>query len=265
MSQIALCFLVTKDLVNLKVWEEWWKGHEHLINIYAHFSTKKNVTQPILLKNRVDPINTKWGDVSLVYAEAKLYKKATLTQSNQFCILLSETCIPVRPFAYIYKRLFRDPNRGILHYRRIDNFKHQTEPFITNTFCNSLIEELGFKGNKVYASDQWKILSRKNVNDFIEMTLNKKWVHLFNRCIKIVPDSLAPDELMFINYLNDHHLLTTIRRGVVTYVDFKKIAIHPIVFKRISPRLSKDICDTNAMFARKFIEPTKTQLLECRR
>lgn len=274
-EKIAICFLVTKNIVNLDVWEKWWNGYEDFINIYAHFSVIGNITQPVLLKNRVEPVPTKWGDISLVIAEGQLYKEALKNPSNKFFALVSDTCIPVRSFEYTYKRLFNDSShsrpRGLLGYRVIDRFSpDDASPFTPSDECNRSIEKSGVYGrtrrgkNQVYASDQWKILNRSNAKAFLKMLEDKEAYLLYTNCIKIVPDSLAPDELMYVNWMNKKtkgQLKKHFRDFASTFVDFKGKAIHPINYKQMTKGISDEICYSNTLFARKFPDPIKNRLI----
>ena len=89
------------------------------------------------------------------------------------------------------------------------------------------------------------------------MFKNHEYIDLFKAfCIEVVPDSVAPDELMFINYLKWKYgnISSQVRQGVVTFVDFNEnSAIHAKKYKTLSKNLQDWICDINAMFARKFI------------
>lgn len=267
MKKIALCFLITKDIRNFKVWQKWWKGYENRFTFYTHYSKnmEQRITNPYIKKNRVKPVPTKWGDISLVYAEQQLYKEAYKNKNNKFFILLSDTCIPVRPFMYTYRRLMKIPNRGIGPWSRlnkltINDSSEDFQPFIKNKNCVKKMKKYKLINHYLYTMDQWKILSRKNLRDFFEMLRNKEYIKIFKICIKVIPDSLAPDELMYINYLHYkyNNLRKQIRPRVVTYVDFKGKAIHPITYKTISNSLKRDLCDVNVMFARKFFRHNRS-------
>lgn len=263
MSKIAICFLVTKNIVNIDVWDKWIDPKK--CNIYSHFSQIGTITQQILLNNRVNPVPTKWGDISLVYAEGELYKEAFKNKQNKFFILVSDTCIPVRSFKYLYNRLFKNTKKGILGYRLIGNYKDDPEPFIKDGKCDSLLKKYRFYSNKVYAADQWKILTRSNVRNFIQMLGDPDLNKLFTDCIRIVPDSLAPDELMYVNWMNKKvkgKLKDHFRAGGPTFVDFKGKAIHPVNFVQMPKGLADDICYSNTLFARKFPEPIENRLIK---
>lgn len=258
--KIALCFLVTKDISNLHVWEKWWSGNEHLINVYAHYSNPEGITQKLLQKNRVPPVPTKWGDLSLVIAEGKLYETALENKENAFFALLSGTDIPVRTFQYTYDRLFSDTKRGFLGYRRVPSFRDDTQLFTTERNCTKFLKKFGLIG-KPFVADQWKILSRRNAEYFIKMFRNDDFVQLFtptesNGCIRIVPDSLAPDEIMYASFMawkTGGKLYTQFRYAGPTWVDFKlESAIHPKEYRQVTKILADDLCYSNVFFARKF-------------
>ena len=96
------------------------------------------------------------------------------------------------------------------------------------------------------------------------MYRNKSFMKLFKNC-NVVPDSLAPDELMYINWLQQRHgfggknLKKVLRNGLITYVDFNKEAIHHN-YKQVTPRLKEYMCDSGAIFARKFVNLWKKLL-----
>ena len=258
-KKIAICFLITADVSNPQVWEHWWAGNEDKISIYSHYSKgkEKNVTIPWLKKNRVRPVPTRWGDISLVNAEAELYKKAMKKKENKFFILVSGTCIPVRTFKYVYNRLMRSPKKGIMTWFREDKYHVSDEdyaPFIKSSSCTPTLVNENIIGSTLYSAQQWKVLSRPNAIDFAKMMKDKVYMKMFEKCIRVVPDSLAPDEFMFVNYLKNLHgnITKVMRSGSVTYVNFKGTAIHPITYFNFTPHLKREVCDVGSLFARKF-------------
>ena len=268
-NKIALCFLVTKNIINLDIWKKWWSGYEDYINIYSHYSKKGDITQPELTKNRVKAVPTRWGDISLCNAEHQLYKKAYSNKTNKMFILVSDSCVPLKTFKMVYGKLMKDKTRGIAPFRSLGRYdREDMVPFRPKPDCIKLMEKFRFFDKDVYACDQWKCLSRNNVLDFLAMYRNKSFMKLFKKfCINVVPDSLAPDELMYINWLQQRHgfggknLKKVLRNGLITYVDFNKEAIHPLNYKQVTPRLKEYMCDSGAIFARKFVNPMEKKLL----
>lgn len=265
--KIGLCFLITADVSNPQLWEKWWDGNEDKISIYSHYSKGKEsgVTIPWLKKNRVRAVPTKWGDISLVNAEAELYKEGLKDKSNMFFILLSGTCIPVRTFDYVYKRVMRSPDKGIMTWFKEDKYKISDEdysPFIKSIKCTPTLVSEKIIGTTLYSAQQWKVLSRPNAKDFMRMMEDKIYMKMFKDCISIVPDSLAPDEFMYVNYLKNLYgkVGKVMRSGGVTYVNYRGIAIHPITYFNFTPKLRREVCSIGALFARKFPKYNKNLL-----
>lgn len=259
-GKIALCFLITADVSNPQVWEHWWENKEDKISVYSHYSRGKgkgkSVTIPWLKENRVPPVPTRWGDISLVFAEGQLYKEAIKDPRNKYFALLSGTCIPVRTFSYFYRRV-TNSKKGMLSWEKLDPYKITDEdyiPFIKSAKCTKTLISEKIVGAPLYTAHQWKILSRSNVRDFLSMLQDKVFLKVFKRCIKVVPDNLAPDELMFANYLKNKYgcLGKVVRSAGITYVEFPKDAVHPKQLFNITNRLRQEICDIGALFARKF-------------
>jgi hypothetical protein len=250
-GKIALCFLTVTDLASVGAWMDWWDGYEEYVSIYAHYSNKNNVTQSLLTSNRVPAIPTKWGSISLVRAEGNLYREAFKNRENVFFVLLSGSDVPVRPFAQVYRRLMLDMDRGIASYRDVGAVDDAEYLFRMTPRCRKLYQK--YKMGEMRAMDQWKALSRANVRDFLEMLRRDDLVTVYKLCIKHVEESLAPDELMFATYLMRKYgtLKHALRRGHVTYVDFSRPYIHAKTFRGVK-RIADDVCNVNAMFARKY-------------
>lgn len=273
--KIALLFLVTKDIVNIDIWKNWMKGHEDYFSVYSHYSLKSddNVKQKLLTDSRVFPVFTKWGDISLMQAERELLKNALQDKRNKYFILLSDTCIPLHTFEHTYDYIFSDP-RGILDYSDFHKMSKDDNPvpFHYNIECNDLLKKYHFHKGMSYSSHQWKVLNVQNAKDFVAMFQDSDYVKLFtNYCIEVVPESLAPDELMYINWLKFKYgdkFKKQIRQGAVTQADFKGKAIHPIPRTEIIPSVKRYGCSEDGpLFARKYPNPSvklKTQVpLDC--
>jgi hypothetical protein len=260
--RLAICFLTTSNITHLAAWERWWSGHEHQVKVYAHFSKRGKITQDTLLQTRVPPVPTRWGDISLVKAEAQLYKRALQSPKNVAFLLASAACVPVRSFAVVYTKVMRDLRRGLVTYRTTAGYAGaRVSPFVPR--CQPLLDRYGLSAATCYACDQWKILSRQNAKDFVAMWRDKAYVRLFSKaCIRVVPDSLAPDEIMFINWLKYRYgtLRTQVRNQVVTWVMFSGDAIHPHNYHRIETRTARNMCDAGALFARKFQDASPEML-----
>eukprot|EP00244_Chara_vulgaris_P011550 TRINITY_DN5756_c0_g1_i2.p1 TRINITY_DN5756_c0_g1~~TRINITY_DN5756_c0_g1_i2.p1 ORF type:complete len:535 (+),score=46.08 TRINITY_DN5756_c0_g1_i2:22-1626(+) len=106
--KIAFMFLVRDSLTFAALWEKIFDGHENHYSVYVHATEayKRGPQESELFEKSVicsKPV--KWGRPSLVDAERRLIASAILDPLNQKFVLLSESCIPVRNFSFIYSYL----------------------------------------------------------------------------------------------------------------------------------------------------------------
>lgn len=268
---LALCFLVTRDVENLDLWRDWMAGNEHMVNVYVHISPDKDaaLTSPFLRARRIrGAVPTAWGTTSLVKAQGRLYRAARANPRNAFFFIASETCIPIRGFRHVWSRLMASPEKGIGDFTswgadlcasgaRVEASVDCSAP------CIARMRALGVIGrrNNFFQMPQWTVLSRQNTEDFLEMLRrdNEAWFTAFTECQVVAPEQVAPDETMFINYLvHKYGRVSDIpfRRGTVTAAYFLDDD-HPVTFRDRDDLqgtcILQEACDTNAMFARKFL------------
>lgn len=104
--KIAFLFLTPASLPFEKLWHKFFEGHEGRFSIYVHASRERpvHVSRYFVGRDiRSEPVG--WGKVSMVEAERRLLANALLDTDNQHFVLLSESCIPVRPFDFVYNYL----------------------------------------------------------------------------------------------------------------------------------------------------------------
>ena len=103
MNKLAFLFLVTSNIERKDYWNSFFINKKS--NIYFH-NDKVKITnynfhnENILLK----PKNTKWGYI--LEAIFELLSIAYKNTENEYFIICSESCIPIIPFATLYKYLF---------------------------------------------------------------------------------------------------------------------------------------------------------------
>ncbi|KAE8766611.1 hypothetical protein D1007_62140 [Hordeum vulgare] len=104
--KIAFMFLTPGSLPFEKLWEKFLQGHEGRYSIYIHASREKPVhSSPLFVNREIRSEKVVWGRVSMVDAEKRLLGNALLDIDNQFFVLLSDSCIPLHTFDYIYNYL----------------------------------------------------------------------------------------------------------------------------------------------------------------
>nr|ACG24184.1 hypothetical protein [Zea mays] len=104
--KIAFMFLTPGSLPFEKLWEEFLQGHDGRYSIYIHASREIPVHSSSLFVGReIRSEKVVWGRISMVDAEKRLLANALEDVDNQFFVLLSDSCVPVHTFDYIYNYL----------------------------------------------------------------------------------------------------------------------------------------------------------------
>ncbi|KAG0491309.1 hypothetical protein HPP92_004707 [Vanilla planifolia] len=104
--KVAFMFLTPGSLPFEKLWEKFFKGHEGKYSIYVHASREKPVhVSPIFIGRDIRSRKVVWGKISMIDAEKRLLANALQDTDNQQFILLSDSCIPLQTFDYVYSYL----------------------------------------------------------------------------------------------------------------------------------------------------------------
>ncbi|EOA18758.1 hypothetical protein CARUB_v10007364mg [Capsella rubella] len=105
-SKIAFMFLTPGTLPFEKLWDRFFQGHEGKFSVYIHASKERPVHYSRYFVNReIRSDEVVWGRISMVDAERRLLANALRDPSNQQFALLSDSCVPLRSFEYIYNYL----------------------------------------------------------------------------------------------------------------------------------------------------------------
>ncbi|XP_042441523.1 glycosyltransferase BC10-like isoform X1 [Zingiber officinale] len=105
-SKIAFMFLTPGSLPFEKLWEKFFLGHKGRFSIYVHASREKPVhVSPIFVGRDIRSEKVVWGKISMVDAERRLLTNALQDPDNQHFVLLSDSCVPLHNFDYVYNYL----------------------------------------------------------------------------------------------------------------------------------------------------------------
>ncbi|KAJ0250382.1 Core-2/I-branching beta-1,6-N-acetylglucosaminyltransferase family protein [Hirschfeldia incana] len=103
--KLAFMFLTKGPLPFAPLWEMFFKGHEGLYSIYVHAlpDYRSDFDRLSVFYRRYIPSQAvAWGEMSMCEAERRLLANALLDISNEWFVLLSESCIPLRGLGFIY-------------------------------------------------------------------------------------------------------------------------------------------------------------------
>ncbi len=251
--KIALCFMIYDKINHESLWHSFYEKHKDKCNTYIHFkeSTPLKYFEKAKLKNC---IHTKWGDISLVKAQNLLLDKAISDEAeNEHFIFLSNSCIPLKGFDYIFNSL--DPNYSYFN-------KAPDEQIFPR--CNRTLKMLSRKYIK--KANMMSILNRKHA----QLILKNK-----NKMIKWFDyDRVVPDEHCYITLL--HYLglykelimtQNTSYSGATTFspwenmIDYKvfpkSVKINSYTYKIICEEELKYLINSKCLFGRKFLPEAK--------
>lgn len=244
--KIAFCFLTRGDLLQQKVWDLFFAGAPRdRYTIYCHPKEPEQVTGPLLSDRMVKiRVPTQYAHVSLVQATINLFAQAySDDKKNEYFVLLSESTIPIVPFATFYDGIercgarsmvsFQVPSSESDHHRRLRAVR-QPELF----------------SSAFYYHEQWVVLHRRH----LALLLDCPGLALFSR-------TYAPDEHYFMNVLV--HLkgtpLTQFVNRRSTFVNWREREIRTytnrqtgmVVGRTVHPKTYKVLADADLDEARK--------------
>ncbi|OIV97767.1 hypothetical protein TanjilG_12524 [Lupinus angustifolius] len=197
------------------------QGHEGKFSIYVHASKEKPVhVSRYFVGREIHSESVGWGKFSMVEAEKRLLAHALLDPDNQHFVLLSESCIPVRHFEFVYNYLLFTNVSFIECY--IDPGPHGNGRYIHHMLPE--VEEKDFR-----KGSQWFTMKRQHA--IIVMADSLYFTKFKHHC--------RPSMVGGRNCYSDEHYLPTFLNMVdpggianwsVTYVDWSEGKWHPRSF-----------------------------------
>ena len=177
--KIALCFLTYGNLSQPFLWSRIINNNKDRVNVYIHnkndFIDNEYNLHEYCIKNRVE---TEHGKKSLVEATLVLFRESFLNDENMFFILLSDKCIPLHNFEYIYTQIVEINSNIMCTFK--NGIRHRYR----------MINDMNFiKETDFLQQHQWLLLDRKTTDFFI----NNDFLKMYN------DTSFAVDEHYFGN------------------------------------------------------------------
>ena len=256
-KKIALCFLIYDKINHEELWYNWLKNiDKNKYNIYIHY--KENKPLKYFEKYKIkENIPTKYAHVSLIHAHNLLFKYA-LKDNNYKIISLSQSCIPVKSFDYIYNFLTND------------NFGHFNQAPHSQNFprCNELLKYVNKE--HIQKSSNWFILNRKLTKSVLNN--DKQYID------KIYENIVSPEEHYFITHIYQSNLQHNIKitnnlSYATTFTGWPDMSDYKLFDKsklsKNQPNEYDEICNeeleylvnSESLFARKFNEKCNLQYL----
>ncbi|CAN8303091.1 unnamed protein product [Cochlearia groenlandica] len=217
--KLAFMFLTKGPLPFAPLWEMFFKGHNDLYTIYVHSlpNYKSDFSRSSVFYKRYIPSQeVAWGEMSMGEAERRLLANALLDISNEWFVLLSESCIPLRGFAFIYSYVSRSKYSfmGCADEEGPDGrgrYNPEMEPEVTV--------------NQWRKGSQWFEISRKLA---IEIVQDTKYYPKFK---EFCTQPCYVDEHYFPTMLSVKHRVLLANR-TLTYTDWSGGGAHPATFDK---------------------------------
>ncbi|XP_043722947.1 glycosyltransferase BC10-like [Telopea speciosissima] len=273
--KIAFLFLTNSELVFAPLWERFFKGNEHLYNIYIHADPSALVMSPASIFDGrfISAKKTQRASPTLISAARRLLATALLDDpSNTFFALFSQHCVPLHSFRFVYHSLFASSSFklfssrfGRVTYRSFIEILDK-EPGLWERYTargkDVMMPEIPFEEFRV--GSQFFILARRQA--LLVIKDRKLWRKFRLPCLKT--ESCYPEEHYFPTLLSmedpkgcTHYTLTRVNWT-------GSINGHPHTYRRaeVSPELVYRLRLSNStysyLFARKFSPDCLQPLLE---
>ena len=219
--KIAFMFLTPGSLPFEKLWDNFFEGHEGKFSIYVHASKTKPVHVSRYFVGRdIRSDQVVWGKMSMVNAERRLLANALQDPNNQHFVLLSDSCVPLYSFDYIFDYLM------YTNISFVDCFK-DPGPVGNGRYSERMLPEVDIKDFRKGA--QW--FSMKRQHAVMVMADNLYYSKFKAHCEPGVDGK---------NCIPDEHYLPTfftivdpggIANWSVTHVDWSEKKWHPKTYR----------------------------------
>ncbi|CAO2816731.1 unnamed protein product [Amaranthus hypochondriacus] len=261
--KIAFMFLTKGPLPLAPLWERFFKGYQGRFSIYVHALPSYNEEFPsssVFYRRHIPSQAAEWGKMSMCDAERRLLANALLDISNEWFILLSESCIPLYNFSTIHNYITKSK------YSFIGAFD-DTGPYGRGRYNESMAPEVNI--TEWRKGSQWFEINRRLAVIVVEDTVFYPKFEAFCKPHCYVDEHYFPTMLT----IKAANLLAN---RSITWVDWSRGGAHPATFGKgditveFFDKIKKNKnCDYNGrnttvcnLFARKFAPSALEPLLE---
>nr|GMD06956.1 glycosyltransferase BC10-like isoform X1 [Ipomoea batatas] len=247
--KVAFLFLARRNLPLDFLWRSFFQNADSAnFSIYIHsepgFAFDKSTTSSPFFYNRQlkNSIKVAWGQSSMIEAERLLLNAALEDPANQRFVLLSESCVPLYNFSYVYAYLMASPRSFV------DSFLDESEKEKENRYNPRMMPYI--PKSKWRKGSQWITLIRKHAvvvaDDEVVLPVFKKFckrrppieASLRNPNLNLQKQhNCIPDEHYVQTLLEMHGLGGELERRTVTYTvwnqsktNMEKGGWHPMRF-----------------------------------
>ncbi|CAK9137257.1 unnamed protein product [Ilex paraguariensis] len=263
--KVAFLFLARRNLPLDFLWGSFFEnGDVANFSIYVHsepgFVFDESTTRSAFFYDRQleNSIEVAWGESSMIEAERLLLEAALQDPANRRFVLLSDSCVPLYNFSYIYNSLMASPKSYV------DSFLDKKEARY-NPKMSPVIPK-----NKWRKGSQWITLIRRHAEEVVDDEVIFPVFKKFCKRRPLVDDSKGKQNLKLQkqhNCIPDEHYVQTLlamsdlegelERRTVTYslwnlsvTNMERKGWHPATFSYADagPQQIKKIKDINHVY-----------------
>jgi hypothetical protein len=231
--RLAHLFLVRGNLNHEQIWKDFLRGNEDRHTIYVHPKWPDQVTAEWIRERIIaHRCETEYASISLVEAELHLLQAALQDEQNQFFLLHSESCVPIRAFDVVYRRIL-ELGQSWLSYHQANMERYER------------INQQAVRRVDFHKASQFFCLSRPHAQFIVDHDMLADWRH----CV-------IPDEHYIPTLLAMHGRLNECAQRSLTYADWasgrQEGGWGPATFHQLLPSDVNMLHKTDCLFARKF-------------
>ena len=263
--KIAFLFLTNSNLSFAPLWEKFFAGHHHLFNIYIHADPTAAVADPggVFRRRFIPSKKTHRASPTLIAAARRLLASALLDDPlNQYFAIISQHCIPLFSFRFVYNYLFRNSVTSLASFA-VSEYRYRSfieilsdEPNLYDRYVargeNIMLPEVPFEEFRV--GSQFFVLTRRHAA--VVVRDRKLWRKFRLPCMTEEP--CYPEEHYFPTLLSmeDQNGCTGFTLTRVNWTGCWDGHPHLYSPPEISPELVRRLRESNSsysfLFARKF-------------
>ncbi|KAE8702115.1 laccase-17-like [Hibiscus syriacus] len=275
--KIAFLFLTNSDLVFAPLWQRFFESsNDDLFNVYIHADPATKISTPewLIKANFIPAKTTARASPTLISAARRLMANAIIDdQFNLYFALVSQHCVPLHSFKFVYTSLFGNPSSAHKTFLTQGSLKSYIEilseaPFLHNRYVargdGSLLPDIPF--DKFRVGSQFFVLAKRHA--LLVLRETKLWSKFKVPCLDL--DSCYPEEHYFPTFLSmadpkgsNRYTLTR-----VNWTDSVDGHPHTYHLPEISPELIRTLRKLNSgssysyFFARNFSPDCLKPLME---
>ncbi|GMP95021.1 hypothetical protein CsSME_00044239 [Camellia sinensis var. sinensis] len=215
--KIAFMFLTKGPLPIAQLWERFFKGHQGLYSIYIHSLPSYQVEFPsssVFYKRQIPSQVSEWGKMSMCDAERRLVANALLDITNEWFVLLSESCIPLYNFSVTYHYIMKSKHSFVGAF-------DDPGPFGRGRYNQNMLPEVNI--TQWRKGSQWFEINRKLAIHIVEDTT------FYPKFEEFCKPACYVDEHYFPTMLTIQAPNLLANRSI-TWVDWSRGGAHPATF-----------------------------------